>query len=142
MQASRPLHKTVHDLLLPRLVEGDGELVAVDLGDAAIAEFLVEDAVGEGEFRGRAGGFGDELALDRQRPAATRGEAAEIGRGRLGRKRRGLFLKAAAAAIAAPAAATIAIGLGALPAGGRIGGAERFHVVEAGGAVAAGAAPG
>src|SRR4051795_6983483 len=111
MQASRPLHKTVHDLLLPRLVEGDGELVAVDPGDAAIAEFLVEDAIGEGEFRGRAGGFGHQLALDRQGPTAARGEAAEIGRGRLGRKRRAVSLEPAAAAIAAPAAATIAIGL-------------------------------
>src|SRR5947208_13931970 len=120
MQASGPLHKTIYDLLLAGLVEGDGELVAVDPRDAAIAEFLVEDAVGEGEFRGRAGGFGHQFALDRQGPAAARGEAAEIGRGRLGRKRRGLFLEAAPAAIAAPTAPAVAVGLGALPAGCRI----------------------
>ena len=42
---SRPLHETIHHALLPRLVELDGELVAVDGGDVAVAEFLVEDAV-------------------------------------------------------------------------------------------------
>src|SRR3954453_7308006 len=137
---SRPLHKTVDDLLLAGLVEGDGELVAVDLGDAAVAEFLVEDAVGEREFRGCAGGFRDQLALDRHRATAARREAAEIGGGRRGGKRRGRFLEATAAAVAATA--PVAVGLRPLPARGRIARPEGLHVVEAGGALAAGAAPG
>src|ERR1051325_8567468 len=42
---SHPLHKTIHHPLLPRLVEGDGELVAVHGGDVAVAEFLVKHAL-------------------------------------------------------------------------------------------------
>ena len=61
---SHPLHKAIHHALLPRLVEIDGQLVAVDGGNVAVAEFLVEDAVAEGEGRGGAGGFGDEFAFD------------------------------------------------------------------------------
>lgn len=67
---SHPLHETIHHALLPRLVEVDGQLVAVDGGDVAVAEFLVEDAVAEGEGGGGAGGFGDEFALDGEREAA------------------------------------------------------------------------
>ena len=44
MKSSAALDEAVHHLLLPRLVEIDGELVAVDLGDAAIAELLMEHA--------------------------------------------------------------------------------------------------
>ena len=39
-----PLHEAINHLLLPRLVERDGELVAVDPHDVAVAEFLVKDA--------------------------------------------------------------------------------------------------
>src|SRR5690349_10757611 len=59
---SHPLHKTVDHLLLAGLVEGDGELVAVDLHHMAIAEFLVEDAVIQREF-GNRGRFRHQLAL-------------------------------------------------------------------------------
>src|SRR4029077_1476915 len=75
---SRPLDKAVDHLLLAGLVEGDGELVAVDLDDMAVAEFLVEHAVVEGKFRHRAGGFRDQLALDGQGRAFVAREAAEI----------------------------------------------------------------
>src|SRR6202011_4904790 len=40
-RASQPLHKTVDHLLLAGFFEGDGELVAIDLHDIAVAEFLV-----------------------------------------------------------------------------------------------------
>src|SRR5262245_20650137 len=40
--------EAVHDLLLPSLVEIDRELIAIDLGHAAIAEFLVEHAHADG----------------------------------------------------------------------------------------------
>src|SRR5246127_583541 len=73
---SRPLDKTVHDLLLAGLVEGDGELVAVDLHDMAVAEFLVEDAVVERELRHGAGGFCHQLALDSEGAASVAGKAA------------------------------------------------------------------
>ena len=46
---SHPLHKTIHHALLAGLVELNRQLVAVDGGDVAVAEFLVEDAVAEGE---------------------------------------------------------------------------------------------
>ena len=49
VRGSRPLHKTIHHPLLPRPVELDRQLVAVDRGDVAVAEFLVEDAVAERE---------------------------------------------------------------------------------------------
>ena len=75
---SRPLDKTVDHLLLAGLVEGDGELVAVDLDDMAVAEFLVEHAVVERKLRDGAGGFGDQLALDGDRAALVAGEAAEF----------------------------------------------------------------
>src|SRR5262245_6995803 len=64
---SHPLHKTVDHLLLAGLLEGDGELVAVDLHDMAVAEFLVEDAVVQGEF-GNRGGFRHQLTLDHHGP--------------------------------------------------------------------------
>jgi hypothetical protein len=39
--SSHPLHKTIHRALLSRLVEADGQLVAVDGGDVAVAELEV-----------------------------------------------------------------------------------------------------
>jgi hypothetical protein len=60
-----PLHKPVQHPLLPGLVEIDGELVAFDGDDVAVAEFQVEDAVADREGRRGVGdGFGDEFALD------------------------------------------------------------------------------
>ena len=49
MEWSDPLHKPVEHTLLAGAVEIDRQLVAFDAGDGAIAEFLVEDAVAEGE---------------------------------------------------------------------------------------------
>ena len=42
---SCPLHELVDHLFLAGFVEIDGEFVAFDVGDAAVAEFLVEDAL-------------------------------------------------------------------------------------------------
>jgi hypothetical protein len=61
---SHPLHETIHHALLAGAVELDRQLVAVDGGDVAVAEFLVEDAVAQREGRGGAGGFGDQFAFD------------------------------------------------------------------------------
>jgi len=69
---SHPLDKTIHHALLARLVELDGELVAVDGGDVAVAEFLVKDAIADRELGDGAGGFGDELAFDGERKARAR----------------------------------------------------------------------
>ena len=49
---SRPLDISVDHALFAGLVECDGEFVAVDGGDVAVAEFLVEDAVAAGVMRG------------------------------------------------------------------------------------------
>jgi len=66
---SHPLDKTIHHALLAGAVELDGELVAVDRGDVAVAEFLVKHAVAQCEGGDRAGRFGDQLALDGERHA-------------------------------------------------------------------------
>src|SRR5687768_7544972 len=59
------LDEAVEHLLLAGLVEVDGELVAFDGRDVAVAEFLVEHPVAELEGGGRVGnGFRDQLALD------------------------------------------------------------------------------
>src|SRR3954453_13714772 len=60
-----PLHKAIDHLLLAGLFKGDGKLVPVDLDYVAVAEFQVEDAVIQTEFRCGAGGFRDQFALDR-----------------------------------------------------------------------------
>jgi len=41
------LHKTIHHPFPPGMFEVDFELVAFDLDDGAVAEFLVEDALAE-----------------------------------------------------------------------------------------------
>src|SRR5262245_32640075 len=110
---SHPLHKTVDHLLLAGLLKGDGELVAVDLHDMAVAEFLVEDAVVQREF-GNRGGFRHQLALDHHGSALVAREAAG--------GERGLVLVEAAAGLAAAIAG--AVGLGALPARRGVAGAE------------------
>src|ERR1700732_4149635 len=139
---SHPLDKTIDHLFLAGLFERDGELVAVDLHDVAVAELLVEPRVVQPKLRWGAGGFGDQLAFDGHRTALVACEAAGIaaraGEGRLA------FIKAAAGLAAlsiAASLATCAVGLRALPARRRIARAERFHVVEARRAVAAGADP-
>ena len=43
------LHKTIHHALFARLVEGDGELVAVHGDHVAVAEFLVKHALADRE---------------------------------------------------------------------------------------------
>src|ERR1700678_2473226 len=52
------LHERVDHLLLARLFECHGELVALDVADGAVAELDVEDAVVELVVSG-GGGFGD-----------------------------------------------------------------------------------
>ena len=44
---SHPLDITIHHALFAGAVELDGQLVAVDRGDVAVAEFLVKDAVAD-----------------------------------------------------------------------------------------------
>ena len=94
---SRPLDEAVDDLLLAGLVEGDGQLVAIDPDHFAIAELLVKHAVAEREFGGCSGGLRDQLALDRQRPAFVAAEwTAEAAAERIApRERRWLLLEAA-----------------------------------------------
>src|SRR6266849_4242030 len=67
---SHPLHVFVEHPLLAGLVEVHDQLVAVDGGDVAVAEFLVEDAVADREGGDRAGRLGDQLAFDHERNAA------------------------------------------------------------------------
>src|SRR5581483_2132315 len=135
--ASHPLHERIHHALFAGLVEGDGELVAVDGGDVAVAEFLVKDALADGESGAGAGRFGDELAFDHQRAAllcATRADPA----GFAGQDIRPAVVlprsvprRARLVEAAHPPAA-----LRALPAGRRVARAESGHLVEAAGAVA------
>src|SRR5215831_2622758 len=73
--ASHFLDKAIHHPLLASLVELHDQLVAVDGGDVAVAEFLVEDAVADGEVGDGAGGFGDQLAFDGDGEAAGFGAA-------------------------------------------------------------------
>ncbi len=60
-------HKTIDDLLLTGFFERDGEFVAIDPGDMAVTELLMEDAVAQGEFRVGAGRLGNQFAFDRHR---------------------------------------------------------------------------
>src|SRR5690349_2662799 len=62
--SSDPLHERIDHLLLPRLVEIDGELVAVDMSDMAITEFLVEHARADFESRALGGTCRNERAVD------------------------------------------------------------------------------
>src|SRR5262249_5516637 len=101
----------------------------------AIAELLVKHAIIQRKFGHCAGGFRDQLALDGQRRSLLAGEAAELVARRIG----SLLPLEAPARLSAAAAR--AIGLRALPARRRVAGAEGFDIVEARGAVAAGAAP-
>src|SRR5262249_54087805 len=122
------------------LVEGDGELVTVDLHDMAVAEFLVKHAVVEIEFRHRAGGFRHQFALDGQRRAFLVAREAEIAA-----VESRLLLVETAARLALCFSCTIAAAaaarLRALPTRRGVTRSEGFHIVEARRAVAAGAAP-
>ena len=42
---SHPFHETIHHALFAGRVELHRQLIAVDRGDVAVAEFLMEDAV-------------------------------------------------------------------------------------------------
>ena len=74
-ESSHPLDEAIHHALLAGLVERDGELVAVDGGDVAVAEFLVKHAVADGEGGDGAGRFRDQLALDGEGGARAGGRA-------------------------------------------------------------------
>ena len=77
--------KTIEDLFFAGLVEGDGELVAVDAGDLAIAELVVKDSATDRERRLRAGALGDQFTFDGGRPARrTASYVAPCGGFRLG----------------------------------------------------------
>ena len=70
--------------LRPGLVEVDGQLVAVDGGDVAVAEFLVEDALaGLVDRRAADDALGDQLALDEALLRARPGEIAVAALARL-----------------------------------------------------------
>src|ERR1700744_2577992 len=75
---SHPLHETVDHLFLAGFLEGDGELVAVDLHHVAVTKLLVEHAVVEREFRNRAGGFRNQFAFDDHWRALVAREAAGV----------------------------------------------------------------
>ena len=75
-KTSHPLHKTIHHALFAGAVERDRQLVAVDGGDVAVAEFLVEDAVAQREGGDRTGRFRHQLAFDGERQAAGAAGAA------------------------------------------------------------------
>lgn len=116
--ASHRSHKPVQHAFLAGLVEVDGQLVAFDGRDVAIAEFLVEDAVADAEGRGLVGdGFGDQFAVDGAALyAGAAGAVARVG-----------LAIADALDLMAGARAPVAVGrfravgLRALPAGRRIG---------------------
>src|SRR5690606_3924861 len=59
-----PLDKGVQHPLGAGLLEIDGKLVAVDLGDGAVAELDVEDALAGGEQAAAALVTGDQFTLD------------------------------------------------------------------------------
>src|SRR5690606_7643341 len=69
--------EAVEHALLAGLVEIDGQLVAVDAGDVAVAEFLVEDAVADLEGGGHVGHrLRHQLAVDGA--ALDRGAAGAV----------------------------------------------------------------
>ena len=52
--ALHPLHETIHHPLLAGAVERDGQLVAVDGDDVAVAEFLVRHPLADCEAEAMA----------------------------------------------------------------------------------------
>ena len=117
-EGSNAGHEAVENALLAGLVEVDGQLVAVDRRDVAVAEFLVEHPVADGKEGGLGRHrLGDEFAVDGAR--LDRGAAgAEAGIG---------LAVADALDLVARAGAPVAVGrlgavlLGALPAGRGVG---------------------
>src|SRR5688572_21996729 len=65
--ASNPLDEAIHHLLAAGLVEIDRQLIAVDLRDMAIAEFLMKHARADLQPRALHGAGGDERAVDGDR---------------------------------------------------------------------------
>src|SRR5690606_11048706 len=63
------IDEAVDHPLAARLVEVDRQLVAINLGNVAIAELLVKDALALLERRGLTSRGGDQLTLDHQRSA-------------------------------------------------------------------------
>src|SRR5262245_37580070 len=144
--ASHPPHKTIHHLLLTGLVERDGELVAVDHDDVAVAELLVEHAIADRKLGSRAGRLGDQLALDGERAgAAGAGGAGHAPDGGPVSRARWVIAPARVLVILAFLLLAAARAGGALlrplPAGRAVARAEMRHVVEARGAVIAAAHP-
>src|SRR5262249_31195469 len=124
--------------LLASLVELDRELVAVDRGDVAVAEFLVKDAVADRELGNGAGRLGNELAFDGERQAAARlaarARATAPPLPRCGAIHRFLPIWVNVGIVLQAAAANPAARLRALPARRAVARAEMRHLVEARGA--------
>src|SRR5690606_9261332 len=65
-RTSPALDEAVEHFFRPGLLEIDGELVALDGGDGAVAEFQVKHPLAQSIGRGRTGGAGDQFAVDGQ----------------------------------------------------------------------------
>src|SRR5262245_45863932 len=98
---SHPLDEGIHHALFARAVEQYRQLVAVDGGDVAVAEFQVEHAIADREWRGDAGRFRHQLALDGER-LTPRGEAAFRCAGALAAMRAGAATRAPVFVVDAP----------------------------------------
>ncbi len=123
--SSRLLHKSIQHPLLAGAVEVDGELVAFDGGDVAVAELHVEDAVADRETRGFGGRrFRHQLAVDRAAARAAFAVADALDR-------------VAGAGAPVVSGGVGAVLLGALPAGRGVVVLEGISLVEARLAVAA-----
>lgn len=121
---THPFHKPVQHPLLPRLVEINRELVAINRRNVAVAELEVEDAVADRVGGGRAGGLGDEFAFDggAARAALAVGNA---------------FDGVAGAGAPVVSCGVGLVGLGTFPAGRVVVAGERFGLVEARSAIGA-----
>src|SRR5687768_8327681 len=105
------LHEAVEHLLPPGLLEINGELVALDRIDLAVAEFQVEDAFADpvGGAAAVVGGAGDEFALDGQRPRAAAAAVAGLLPGAFPARRLVQRLERVVGVVAGAAAAAIAV---------------------------------
>ena len=123
--STHPLNKPIQHPLLPRLVEIDGQFVAVYRRNVAVAEFEVEDAVADGIGGFGARRFGYQFALDGR--AAARAALA-VGNAFDGVTRTGAPVVSRRVGL---------VGLGAFPAGRVVVAGERLRLVKARGAVGA-----